>query len=44
MVEVVRSQNCVVLVVNGQLVRRGSRLVGHFETDVDMRNPFVKAY
>ena len=44
MVEVVRSQNCVVLVVNGQLVRRGSQLVGHFGRDVDTRNPFVEAY
>ena len=44
MVEVVRSQNCVVLVVNGRLVRRGGRLVGHFGTDVDTRNPFVEAY
>lgn len=38
------SQNCVVLVVNGQLVRREGRPVGHFGTDVDTRNPFEEAY
>ena len=43
MVEVVRSQNCVVLVVNGQLVRKGNRPVGHFRTNFDTRNPFVEA-